>query len=181
MWRKIGSLLRRFARDTRGVSAVEFALILPVQIALLFGTVEIANVLIADRKTAIVASATADLVAQVQAVNDADMGNIFNAADAMMQPFDPAFISIVIISVVADNGGITSVAWSDARNATAYAPGASYTLPPGIVGPNESVIVCEVQYSYQSDFGDLLAGTVMLTDKFYLAPRRSVSVARTAI
>lgn len=186
MWRsifdqmKIRASLRQFLHNTAGVSAVEFALILPVMLTLLFGSVEVANILIADRKTANIASAAADLVAQAITVNDADMANIFFAADAIMQPFDPAFVTIVIASVTADAGGVTRVAWSDARNGTPYAPGTAYTLPPGLVGPNQSVIVAEVRYEYHSDLGELITGAVMLNDRFFLAPRRSISVTRTA-
>lgn len=40
-------ILTRLRRDTRGAMAVEFALILPVFIAMLFGTLEIGNILFA--------------------------------------------------------------------------------------------------------------------------------------
>ncbi len=56
--------LSQFWRDARGVSAVEFALIAPVMITLLLGSVELSDVMIADRKATSVASTTADLVAQ---------------------------------------------------------------------------------------------------------------------
>lgn len=170
--------LRRFFSDIRGVSAIEFALILPVQMLLLFGTVEIANILIADRKTASVASAIADLVAQAKTIDDAGVADVFTAAQAMMQPFDPANISIVIVSVTANGAGVTTVAWSDAVNGTAKATGAPYALPPGLVAPNNSVIVTEVEYAYQSDLDHLITPGVTLKDRFFLAPRRSVSVVR---
>ncbi len=42
--------LNLFARDKAGVSAVEFAMIAPVMITLLLGTVELSDVMMADRK-----------------------------------------------------------------------------------------------------------------------------------
>lgn len=170
--------LRRLLGDIGGVSAIEFALILPVQMLLLFGTVETANILIADRKTASVASAIADLVAQAKTIDDAGVADVFTAAQAMMQPFDPAPISIVIVSVTANGAGVTSVAWSDAVNGVALAPGTPYALPAGLVAPNKSVIVTEVEYEYHSDLDHLITSGVTLKDKFFLAPRRSVSVQR---
>ena len=169
---------RRLLGDISGVSAIEFALILPVQLLLLFGTVEIANILIADRKTASVASAIADLVAQAKTIDDAGVADVFTAAQAMMQPFDPANISIVIVSVTANGAGVTTVAWSDAVNGVAKAAGAPYALPPGLVSPNMSVIIAEVEYAYHSDLDQLITAGVTLKDKFFLAPRRSVSVVR---
>ena len=57
--------LSRFARDRRGVSAVEFAFIAPVMIGLYFGCAEISDGVAADRKVSLIAGALANLAAQV--------------------------------------------------------------------------------------------------------------------
>lgn len=167
-----------FLADRSGVSATEFALILPVQLALVFGTVELANILIADRKVTYVASAVADLVAQTDEMTNADVADVFIAAEAMLQPFDTANISVVIASVEADQDGNTSVGWSDGLHATGLGPGTEFSLPTGLAGANQSVIVSLVTYHYESPLGQLITGTVDLEDTFYLAPRRSVRVER---
>lgn len=167
-----------FLSDSRGVSATEFALILPVQLALVFGTVELANILIADRKVTYVASAVADLVAQTTEMTDADVADVFIAAEAMLQPFDTQNISVVIASVEADEDASTSVGWSDGLHAPGLNPGTEFTLPMGLAGANESVIVALVTYQYESPLGQLIVGPVDLEDTFYLAPRRSVKVER---
>lgn len=171
---------RRFRRDVRGVSAVEFALILPVQLIMIYGTVEISNILIADRKLVFATSTTADLFAQAKSVASPDIEDIFKAGTAVMQPFDIMDISFVASSVVADGAGVTRVEWSEGYAASPRVEGSPYSLPPGIVAPNQSVMVVESRYVYHSPLGKLLVSEVPLTDRFILAPRRSVKVERTS-
>ena len=167
-----------FLANRQGIAATEFALILPVQLALLFGTVELANILIADRKVTYVASAVADLVAQTAEITDADIADVFFAAESMLQPFDTENISVVVASVEADGDGNTSVGWSDGLHAAGLGEGTNFALPNGIVAPNQSVVVALVNYQYESPLGELITGSVNLEDTFYLAPRRSVKVER---
>ena len=63
----------RIVRDRRGVSAVEFALILPTMILLYVGVAEIGNAITIYRRTSTVASTAADLTAQVKKVSTADL------------------------------------------------------------------------------------------------------------
>jgi Flp pilus assembly protein TadG len=53
---RLATMLRRLRRREDGVSAVEFALILPVMLILFFGCVEVGDALTIDRKVAHVAS-----------------------------------------------------------------------------------------------------------------------------
>ena len=48
--------LRQFRNDIRGVAAVEFALVVPLLIALYLGSIEAASLYSTDRKVATVAS-----------------------------------------------------------------------------------------------------------------------------
>lgn len=170
---------RRFWRNRQGVSAVEFALILPVMLIMVFGTVEISNLLIADRKLVSATSTTADLFAQAKTVGNPDVADIFKAGGAVMFPFGEEGLSFVVFSVVADAAGVTKIEWSDGFNAPPKATGSVYALPPGLVAANQSVIVVESQYTYHSDLGQLIVAPITLTDRFFLSPRRSAKVVRT--
>lgn len=167
-----------FWRDIRGVSATEFALILPVQLLLIFGTVEVSNILIADRKLVSATSTTADLFAQAKIVATPDIADIFLAGSAVMQPLDQSTLSFVVSSIVADAGGITRIEWSEGYGAAALATGSLYALPTGLVAANQSVIMVQSSYEYVSQFGQILSTPIILTDRFFLAPRRSIKVGR---
>ncbi|MEQ1887667.1 MAG: TadE/TadG family type IV pilus assembly protein [Alphaproteobacteria bacterium] len=168
----------RFWRDIRGVAALEFALILPVQLILIFGTVEISNILIADRKLVSATSTTADLFAQAKIVATPDIADIFLAGSAVMAPLDQGGLSFVVSSIVADAGGVTKVEWSEGYGGAALAPGSIYALPAGLVAANQSVILVQSSYTYASQFGMILDMPITLTDRFFLAPRRSIKVTR---
>ena len=167
---------RRLARDTRGVSAVEFALILPIMITMYIGAVEISHALTVDRRVTSVASSAADLTAQTKQVTSASMQDIFTAANSIMLPYSAAPISIVLTSVVADENNDTTVGWSCSLNGSTYADGSAFTLPNGLTQPYSSVIVAEVTYNYIPPIGEFITGGITMAEKFYLRPRRSLTV-----
>ncbi len=176
---RIRRRLEAFAHDLSGLSAVEFALIVPIMIALYFGTVEFSNALTVDRRVTSVASTIADLAAQAEEVDRDDVGDMFAAAASIMNPYDSDEISIVLTSVVADEDNNTTVAWScsnDDAGEGAYAEGSSYTLPPNLTQPFTSVIVAEVEYSYSPPIIRYIDAPLDLQETFYLRPRRSLTV-----
>ncbi len=112
--------LAALARDTHGVSAVEFALILPVMITMYIAMVEFSDALTVDRRVTAVASAASDLTAQTEEVTASSMDDIFTAATSIMLPYSAKPISIVLTSVVADSKNDTTVGWSCAYNGAAH-------------------------------------------------------------
>lgn len=170
--------LRRYRGDERGVSAVEFALVLPIMITMYIGAVEFSHALTIDRRVTAVASAAADLVAQSEEVSSSDLLDIFQASSTIMMPYAAAPISIVLTSVVADADNNTKVAWSAAHNGTPHAVNSQFAVPAGLTQPFSSVIVAEVAYSYQPPVGEFLTGGITMNDKFYLRPRRSLTVEK---
>ena len=80
--------LVRLGRDQRGVSAVEFAMLLPLMITLYLGTVEISQGVGIDRKVTLTTRTVADLASQVSSINNADMTNLLDASAAVIAPYD---------------------------------------------------------------------------------------------
>ena len=79
--------IRRFARDRRGVSAVEFALLAPLMIALYLGCAEISDGIGASRKVSLAAATLANLGSQVTTISTSDMTNMLNASSAIITPY----------------------------------------------------------------------------------------------
>lgn len=171
--------LNLLARDKAGVSAVEFALIAPVMITLLLGAVELSDVMMADRKVTSVTSTMADLAGQAISLSNSDVDDIFTAATAIMNPYDATSVELRVTSVNIEDT-TTEVGWGDAYNTNAYAPGSAFTLPVGLGGTGDSVIVGEVTYTHTSVIGQFLGGPKELTDTFYMQPRRTLRVVRVA-
>jgi Flp pilus assembly protein TadG len=177
---KFAHLAGRLRRDEQGVSAVEFAMLLPLMLTMYLGTVEISQGISADRKVTLTTRSVADLVSQVSSINNADMSNSLNAAATVMAPFSSSNLKVVVSSVTIDSTGKATVAWSDTLNGTARAKGSTVTLPTALNIANSSLIFSEVQYAYTPTIGYLISGTLTLKDQIYMRPRLSDSVTRTS-
>src|SRR5215475_273772 len=97
--------LHRMASDQSGVSAVEFAVLLPLMLTLYLGGVEISQAVGADRKVTLVARTTADLVAQVSSIKVSDMDNIMSAGQAVLVPYDSTKMTVKLTNVTIDSTG----------------------------------------------------------------------------
>jgi Flp pilus assembly protein TadG len=176
--------LRKLRKDKSGLAAVEFAMLLPVMITLFFGVVEISMALSCRANVTNVASVAGDLVAQESAMTTSDMTNVFNAADAILYPYDTSVAKITVSSVEYDTStqSLTSgkVGWSCAKNATAKSTGTTVTLPTGLMTANSSVIVAEIVYNYTSPTTKFITGTKVMSNTFYTKPRRVAKITAPA-
>ncbi|HLF23428.1 MAG TPA: TadE/TadG family type IV pilus assembly protein, partial [Burkholderiales bacterium] len=92
----------RLARDVRAVSAVEFALILPIMITLFLGGTELSQAIAVKRKAVLVNRTIADLVSQDSTITTAEMTSIFNASTAVVAPYSAGKLKIVVSGVKVD-------------------------------------------------------------------------------
>ena len=175
---EFANLAGRLRRDQRGVSAVEFALLLPLMLTMYLGSVEISQGVSASRKATLTTRTVADLVSQVSSINNTDMTNSLNAAATVMAPFPSTNLKVVVSSVTIDSTGKATVAWSETLNGTARAKGSTITLPAALNVANSSLIFSEVEYAYKPTIGYVVSGTVTLKDQIYMRPRLSDQVQR---
>jgi Flp pilus assembly protein TadG len=167
-----------FAKDRRGVSAVEFAMLLPLMVTLYLGAVEITQGVSIDRKVTLTTRTVADLASQVQSINNSDMTNVLNATAAVIAPYDQSKLKVVVSAVDIDASGTAKIKWSDTLNGTAHAVGSAVTLPTALNVANTTLIWSEVQYAYTPTIGYVVTGTLNLSDQIYMRPRLSDTVTR---
>ncbi len=170
--------LAAFGGEERGVAALEFAMLLPLMIALLLGCAELSQAIAIDRKLSITTRVISDLVAQVQEVKDSDMSNILAAASAVAAPYPTANLSLKISSVKIDGNKRATIAWSEGLNTTPHVKGDVVTVPSGLLIANTSVIWAEATYNYTPMIGYVITGTLPLHDQIYMRPRLSDCVLR---
>ncbi len=172
--------LGRFAADHRGVSAVEFALLLPLLLTLYLGSTEVSAGIAINRKVTLTAHALADLASQYTSIDNSDMSNILNASSDIIAPYPVSNLQAVVSELSINAQGQATVVWSDTLGGTARTVGQIVTIPSALAVANTYLILGEVQYSYDPTFGYVLTNTVTLQDQMYMRPRQSDSIARTA-
>jgi len=188
-WRGLKSIWK----NQDGVSAVEFAIIVPFLFLLYLGGAGLSLMLQADRRVTTVTATIGDLTSRTTVLTTSDVSDIFLAADQLLLPLDPDLAGLRVSSLVSDSSGEVTVAWSDACGPTEQAPdgtssatiaplpaGSVFTsLPSGILQPDGSIILSEVIYPYESEVGTVgLMFDGELSDRFYLRPRRTEEIIR---
>jgi TadE-like protein len=149
-------------RDDRGMSAVEFALVLPILVTLSVGTVEYSRLIMLTQKLQSGSFILADLTARNKELSTEKLGHIFLAIDQVIRPFpfDEAGTSIVT-SVGTDADGDPEVAWQcfgagtlEADSQIGAGAGEAATLPENLaIESGEIIIAAEVFYAYEPLFG----------------------------
>ena len=180
-WRRLLGRLSptRLARDRSAVSAVEFALILPLMLTLYLGGIQISEALSINRKVGHVTSTLADLVTQSKSLTDSEMSNILDASSSVMAPYSASPLTITVSEIHIDSNGTATVVWSDARNTNAPTVGSTVTLPDAVAVNNSYVVAAVAHYPFTPVIGYVLTGSFDLNSTYYLKPRLSDYITRT--
>ena len=168
--------ITRFARDRRGMSAVEFAFVAPVMVGLYLGCAEISDGVAVDRKVSLTAGALSNLTSQVTTISSGDMTNILDASSAIVAPYDASKLTLTVSCLKIDGNGVAKVSWSAARNTTARTTGSVYSFSTSNAAldvKNSWLILGEVTYAYKPTVGYTITGTLTLSEKMFMAPRIS--------
>jgi Flp pilus assembly protein TadG len=168
--------LHRFADHRGGISAVEFALVLPFMLLTYVGSVELADGLAIQFKVTETARTVTDLASQRATIDSTDMSNILGASTQVVAPYPAANMIMTVSEVTTNAAGQGTITWSCSLNGTARAVGASITLPANLQTANISLIWGEVTYPYTPQLGYVVAGTINIYETAYFYPRLVTSV-----
>jgi len=176
----------RFGRDERGVSAVEFALVLPVMILFSLGLAEVGRFTLLTLKLQHAATTMGDLASRDAELSLGAVQSMFSAMDHIVLPFDLTDQGIVIISGVGiDAGGEPTVLWQEAGAGSLGeasgigVEGAPATLPDDLLlRDDETVIIAEAVFRYQPWLLGIVPETLLRRAAYYrprLGTLRSLS------
>lgn len=178
----IEAFLRRFHRSRSGVSAVEFALILPAMLTLYLGDFEITQGLALDRLVKLNASTITNLVAQYTTISASnDIPDIMAATSQILEPYPTAKTqAVTVVSLITiDGSGKATVTWSQAHNGAARPTGQVVTVPTTLDQPNTVLVLGETSMPYTSPTQFLPLPTWNLYGSTYMAPRASSTINLT--
>ncbi len=181
-------LFARWKRGTEGAAAVEFALIAPIVTTLFLGAVEMSQAFTVDRRAMQVATSTADLVARANAsISQSEMTDIMKIGGYIMLPYSSSALETTVRNVTSSptNAASAKQSWYCTYNAngggtnTCTCNVTAYTLPTGLVGTNDSVVVAEVRYFYTPLLFDvILKRTLTKTGSAYILSKKSYAKPR---
>jgi Flp pilus assembly protein TadG len=178
---------RRFARhgnfvaDQRGISAVEFALILPVMALIYLGGFELMQALSLNRLVALTASTVTNVTSQYTTISASQqMPDILNSSSQVLSPWSTANAKVVVSGIQISSSGVATVAWSQAIPSSAERTvGATVTLPAALDTPGGFVVLGETTYAYTPMIDFIKMGTISLYSFDYMLPRASTTINMT--
>ena len=175
--------LKNLIRESKGIAAIEVALVLPVLLLLYFGLFEITNLVTLNRKVTYAASVVADLVAQNKtSVLKVDVQNYFNAANMVMAPIPAAQFRAEVFGY-RKVGATISLLWNT-NNGGGSSCGAAPTtgaMAPLMVAGNDLVVarVCTTYQPYAGSFlGHNIVGnsSIVIQENITQRPRSTLTL-----
>jgi Flp pilus assembly protein TadG len=165
------------AHDSRGLAALEFALIAPVLFTLFLGTVEVSTLVRAKMKFGAVADSMASLVALQNPIGQGTMIADFCTGEGYtLAPFPASALNIRVDSVT-NHGTSTTSDWTKSCGSVANAS-SPVTLAAALVPtPGNSVIVVQTQYAYSAPLTYLLPATATFPGTGFARPRLGTPIA----
>jgi Flp pilus assembly protein TadG len=178
---------RRFISSTRGVAAIEFAVIAPALLVMLIETFDIGNAVAVYMKVRTATFALASITNQystgVKGIQSSDMTAITGSASAILAPYSSTPVTARISQIKISSATKAKVSWSYAPNGTAYAVGKNWkTLPTQFTASNACnsypcyLIYAEVTYAYTPALFSRFVSSLSLSDTLYVMPRSSACI-----
>jgi Flp pilus assembly protein TadG len=181
-----GRRLAALAADRAGVSAIEFAIVVPVLLLLFLGMTDLVPGVMAQSQVDHANESTGDMAGEYSLMQDSDMVNVLAVAPDVIEPMTSANLYVRITNVYTDGAGHAAVYWSCGQGPlTPYTANTPVTTTPTNspmawflntstpAAANTSYLMSEVQYSYTPVTGYVLTGPIIMRDTSYLLPRSS--------
>lgn len=177
--RKLARLRRRFLASTRGVAAIEFAIILPVLVILFLASIDAGRAIAIYMKVR-TATYTLDAITnQYTTIQSTDMSSILGATSVVLAPYSSSPVVVVISQIKVTSSSQATVNWSATLNGTALTQNASFSVPTNFASCNSYpcyLIYGQVSYTYTPLFTYFTRSAITLSDNLYVTPRSSECV-----
>lgn len=164
--------LRRFARATGGLAALEFAILLPMMVFVLFGSVDLIDMLGANKRAQNVAASISDVVARDTEITNSEVTGLWAAVNVLMFPDSGANMQIRVTSISITSSTQAKVVWSEGHGGyAARQANSAVTLPSAMMQTGTSIIMTETIYPYTPPLGFIWSGSTELKHTAYRRSR----------
>ncbi|MCX7360004.1 MAG: pilus assembly protein [Alphaproteobacteria bacterium] len=179
---KLIQTLRRFARENKGVAALEFAIIAPLlMVPLLLGSVDLIDVMGANKRAQNAAASLADVAARDTEISNSELTGLWRGLDVLMYPNASGAMEIRISSVSIVNASTARVIWSEGHGGmSARTVNSTVSLDSRMMVVGSSIIMVESVYKYDAPLGFLFQNQVRMTHNAYRRSRLVDPIPRVA-
>ncbi|MEP3525038.1 MAG: TadE/TadG family type IV pilus assembly protein [Hyphomicrobiales bacterium] len=152
LFKKIPAKRNSLSKDQRGIAAVEFALVVPIIVILLLGSIDAVFALTAKRKVSLATHSMADIAARETALDSTDRQALSELGKVIMTPNDVTLANIIITGALVDSNGTTAtVDWSEGFGPSALAPPINSKINlPSALTPGVFLVVTETTLPYET-------------------------------
>jgi Flp pilus assembly protein TadG len=168
---RLTSSYRRFAASTRGVAAIEFAMILPILVTIFLATFDGGRAIATYMKVRSATYALASITNQYASIAASDMTSILGATSVVMAPYTSSTPAVTISQITINSTGKATIEWSATQGGTARTVGSTITPPSAMIVNGSYLILAEVGYKYTPVFGFFGSGGITFSDNLYVTPR----------
>ncbi|MCJ2125757.1 TadE/TadG family type IV pilus assembly protein [Methylobacterium sp. J-077] len=171
-------LIGRFRRDRRGIGAVEFALILPIMLTAVLGSVQCFLLARAKMLTVAAARNLADLVSQQDSVNATTISDFCTAGQLSIQPLPSTTLKVAVASVsYSSTTSAPAIVWTDVTcGSVATITSAAKLAAAVVLTTGDSAIVVCATYTLSLPVSFPLGSSFALTGTAIARPRNGSAV-----
>lgn len=146
---KLRARIERLASERSGASAIEFAFLAPILIAIYISSFEITAGYSVSQKTLKAAGSIADIVTRQDAVDKAFLSEMIDTAEATIAPSPALGLKLKITGVTIDSSGNAKVLWSwNESGGTPYVKGSTVSVPADMRKPSSFLVRSELSVEH---------------------------------
>ncbi|CUX29968.1 TadE/TadG family type IV pilus assembly protein [Agrobacterium fabrum] len=144
------ALVSRFARDRRGVGAVEFAIVFPILLALYLTSFELTIGYNTYKRASSAAATINDLISKTGSVDKTYLTGMQDVAAAVFAPYSTKGLNLKISGIKIDAQKQAKITWSwDEKNLRPYAVGSAVTVPTRLLVQDSFLIHVELSVPHE--------------------------------
>ncbi|MES5045136.1 TadE/TadG family type IV pilus assembly protein [Rhizobium nepotum] len=144
------ALVTRFAKDRRGVGAVEFAIIFPILLALYLTSFEFTIGYNTYKRASIAAATVNDLVSKTASVDKAYLQSTLRVSEAVFAPYSTKELKLKISGITIDKQKQAKIAWSwNEKDQKPYAVGSPAAVPTRLLVADTFLVHVELSIPHE--------------------------------
>lgn len=182
--KKIRNLVKRLIRNEDGLGAVEFALLVPVLLALYVGAVELSTAMTIDKKVSKASAVATDIISQLETVDQTTLQEMVGIAQAIVAPYDSSSLGMQVVGIEVDSAGTPTIAWSwNETNGTPFTAGDDIIIPTAFAIPDTFLLQTTVNLGHNllllspnQANAEWSESTISLSKLYYLHQREAKTI-----